>query len=312
MKKKGMNLDQLLTRLNELANHFGRLADKAPYVEAQFIIKLGKITRFTFKPLAFAPKPDRGMRFLALRAELNSLTEQGGQIGLEMFSDERFSEEKFHHYLLSPFDASRELNSPWEWWFLFLTRLPDVGTYQSCYEIWRNKTKHPLSKVGIPARVGSKGTKYPLSNVNGGAREIHAGISYYPQVCLAAIAWLKAKANRASQKFEDEKEDTGLEVCPGGIKYGKVIVDVSGKPRACIEALLDAQEHRSDWWKLRERVWGENSYTDKKTVINTISDARDKLRELARKSGKYVDGNFDPLPCVDQGKNVAWKLNFPK
>src|SRR5262249_25671954 len=73
----------------------------------------------------------------------------------------------------------------------------------------------------------------------------------------------------------------GLDTTRGGIKYGKTTVDLSGKPLACIRALLDAYDHRLDWQTLRDRVWGQDVYTAQGTIKNAMSDARDALRKLA-------------------------------
>jgi hypothetical protein len=103
-----------------------------------------------------------------------------------------------------------------------------------------------------------------------------------------------------------------LEVIPGGIRYDQVTVDLSGKALACIRELLDAHGHRLDWTKLQDRVWGQDSYTGQATIKNTIADARDALRKLARQAGKRINEDFDPLPCVGRGKELAWKLDFPE
>jgi hypothetical protein len=103
----------------------------------------------------------------------------------------------------------------------------------------------------------------------------------------------------------------GLEVLPGGIRYGEVTVELSGKPLACISEIVDAHGQRLDAERLRERVWGRESYTEISTVKNAVADARDALRKLARLAGIPIDKHFDPLPCVDRGKNLAWKLAFP-
>jgi hypothetical protein len=104
----------------------------------------------------------------------------------------------------------------------------------------------------------------------------------------------------------------GLEIIPGGIRYGEATVDLSGKPLACIGALLDAHHHRLQWQDLRNWVWGKNAYTDEGTIKNAIKDARHALRKLARRANLPIDGHFDPLPCVDIHPNLAWRLAFPR
>lgn len=127
----------------------------------------------------------------------------------------------------------------------------------------------------------------------------------------------QARLSGGTKQGEGEKQPSApygsqLEVLPGGIKYGNEIVELSGKPLACIRELVDASQNRLNWNTLRNRVWGEDAYTEKNTVKNAIKDARDALRKLARESGMRVDRGYDPLPCVDQGKDLAWKLSFPR
>ncbi len=127
--------------------------------------------------------------------------------------------------------------------------------------------------------------------------------------------WVEAEARRAVADAAPPSllaDGNRLEITPGGIKYGEAAVDLSGKPLACIRELLDAQDHRLDWRKLQDRVWGQDTYTERGTIKNTIADARDALRKLARCAGKRIGKDFNPLPCVDRGKDLAWKLNFPE
>jgi hypothetical protein len=125
-------------------------------------------------------------------------------------------------------------------------------------------------------------------------------------------ALLHAEFSLIDRHADQGRQAAGLIIAPGVIKYGDASVDLSGKPLACISAFLDAHDNRLDWRKLRERVWGEDAYTDKSTIKNTITDARDALRNLARLAGKRIDKDFDTLPCVERGKDQAWKLNFPE
>jgi hypothetical protein len=103
-----------------------------------------------------------------------------------------------------------------------------------------------------------------------------------------------------------------LDFLPGGIRCGGQTVDLSGKPLACVRALYDAHHRRLHWRTLRDRVWGTDAYTEKNAIKNAIKDARDALRRLARKMGRHLEADYDPLPHVDQGENLAWELNFPR
>ncbi len=126
--------------------------------------------------------------------------------------------------------------------------------------------------------------------------------------------WLRRpiRTHAEAAKNETPTAIPALDILPGGIKYGTATVELSGKPLACIRALDDAWQNRLDWGTLRNRVWGEDTYTERRTIMNAIKDARRALRKLARKAGRIVDENYDPLPCVDRGRNLAWKLSFPE
>lgn len=119
----------------------------------------------------------------------------------------------------------------------------------------------------------------------------------------------------ALQEFQENPNDHHLQILPGGISCkdaaGKEItVRIGGKTLDIIRALTDAYQHQLDWTKLVQRVWGPDAFTDKATIKNAVADARDVLRKLARQAGKHIDENYDPLPCVNRGKDLAWKLDF--
>lgn len=125
--------------------------------------------------------------------------------------------------------------------------------------------------------------------------------------------WEKTFAGDKRQecsKTAADKEQSALEIIPGGIKYGAATVELGGKTLACIREFCDAFQQRLDWETLRNRVW--DAYTDKGTIKNAVKDARDALRKLARQAGMQVDKDYDPLPCVNHGKDLAWKLSFPE
>jgi hypothetical protein len=128
------------------------------------------------------------------------------------------------------------------------------------------------------------------------------------------------EAHRAASKNEEfgVPKRTGerhLQILPGGIgckdAAGEdVSVQIGGKTLAIIRELIDAYQEQLDWTKLSQRIWGADAYTDKATIKNAVADARDALRKLARKADVHVTKNYDPLPCVNRGKDLAWKLDF--
>jgi hypothetical protein len=142
-------------------------------------------------------------------------------------------------------------------------------------------------------------------------RDVSIQLPELPNLC-GEVEWEAVQAAAIDKTESDDNPPLALEVIPGGIRYGRTTVDLSGKPLACIRELLDAHGHRLDWTKLRDRVWGQDSYTEAATIKNAIADARDALRKLARQAGKRINGDFDPLPCVGRGKDLAWKLDFPE
>src|SRR5713226_3669652 len=122
------------------------------------------------------------------------------------------------------------------------------------------------------------------------------------------------EAHRAAAKDEEfgvvkRTAERHLQILPGGIgckdATGEdVSVQVGGKTLAIIRELIDAYQQQLDWTKLSQRIWGTDAYTDKATIKNVVADARDALRKLARKAGKRVTKNYDPLPCVNRGKDL--------
>jgi hypothetical protein len=134
------------------------------------------------------------------------------------------------------------------------------------------------------------------------------------QQCLALIIQeceLKPLAS-ATKSPGSSNGASELEILPGGIRCDGHTVELGGKPLACLRVLYDAHHRRLDWQTLGDRVWGEDSYTDKGTVKNAIKEARAALRTLARKRDGRLEADYDPIPCVNRGVDLAWKLDFPR
>ena len=144
-----------------------------------------------------------------------------------------------------------------------------------------------------------------------------------PSAAEDLVTTLQLEANAAAKKWPGPdspgmgypEDQAALQILYGGIgckdaSGQDVSVQVGGKTLDIIKALTDAYHQQLDWTKLRDRVWGDQAYTDKATIKNAIADARDVLRKLARQAGRQVAKNYDPLPCINRGKDLAWKLTF--
>lgn len=87
-----------------------------------------------------------------------------------------------------------------------------------------------------------------------------------------------------------------------------IIAAISGKPLQVLKDLAIAPEKRRTAAELQDSIWGDDSEAFVDTVKNAVSDLREILRVVARKNKIRTK---DPIPCIDCGRNLAWKLTFP-
>jgi hypothetical protein len=166
--------EQIYARLNVLSDAFARLDERAPWVRAALIVNPGKFTWFALgRPVEDLPgaaliggmKNDRDMAFIC---ELYALTDQAGALAAKMW--------KSGFNLGNPVSVryiSYDLREPRDVWLFFLLHTPPC-LYHCCVR-------------------GPDGRKCPAFSQLGEG-EVPVLIDNYPQVCVSALAQLKANA----------------------------------------------------------------------------------------------------------------------
>jgi DNA-binding winged helix-turn-helix (wHTH) protein len=94
-----------------------------------------------------------------------------------------------------------------------------------------------------------------------------------------------------------------LEIIEGGFIYQGKDHKLSGKPLQVLREFLGAKYYRQSAADLQKAVW-KDAETGLETIKNAVSDVRKALRQAGI-------GTNDPIPCVDRGANLAWRLELP-
>ena len=160
--------DQVFARLDQLSNAFGRIADHAPWVRARFIVGPGKLGVFVLGPPCEG-NDDEGMIHGSVNpilVELYALTDQAGSLAGELWHSERY-QGKF----VSTKPIQYNLRQHRDWWLMVLLHTLPVGFY--CF-----------------AKRSDGGKRPALTQI--GESEIAVWIDNYSQVCVSALACLKA------------------------------------------------------------------------------------------------------------------------
>lgn len=93
---------------------------------------------------------------------------------------------------------------------------------------------------------------------------------------------------------------------PGGVCCGEHRLALTGKPLGVLR-MLSGRRYAADVHELRAAVWEGNDRIGDGAIRDAIGRARKALRELLADAGVHVQ---DPIPRVDHGKNLAWKLSL--
>ena len=98
-----------------------------------------------------------------------------------------------------------------------------------------------------------------------------------------------------------------LTIEPGGFRLSgtSTIFPLTGKPLEILRVAMSAKDTRFTAEMLNKLVWnGDNPSVE--TIKATVKQSRKAMRKALE-----VGTEFDPLPCVDYAKNLAWKLTLP-
>jgi hypothetical protein len=167
-------VEAIIGRLDQLSNAFCRIADRAPLVRARFSVNGGRFGFFVLGPPC-EDGSDEGMvhgsrrtEDFAIISELYALTDQAGTLFAELWQSGRY-QGKFS----SPVSIHYDLQLPREPWLMVL--LHKAPVFFHC------KTSNTAKGLNLAWTELGKG-------------EVVVWIDNYAQVCVSALAWLKANS----------------------------------------------------------------------------------------------------------------------
>lgn len=102
------------------------------------------------------------------------------------------------------------------------------------------------------------------------------------------------------------KASDALEFVPGGLVFAGVYQPLRGKPLAVLKRLAAAR-WGCTWHDLADSVWGQDAPIEPNTVACAVVKARGALRAAVAAAGSPCPA--DPIPCVDHGRQLAWRLH---
>jgi hypothetical protein len=100
---------------------------------------------------------------------------------------------------------------------------------------------------------------------------------------------------------------------PGQVGYRNTTVPLKGVARLVLMEFAKATDRRRSSKDLLDTHWGQrHSITTRRTIqpatlTSHVHRAREALRQLLQAVGVNVPKN-DPLPCIDEGTELAWEL----
>ncbi len=104
--------------------------------------------------------------------------------------------------------------------------------------------------------------------------------------------------------------EPSLVIEPGGIRCCGAKQALAGKPLQVLRCFAGSPDGAVSAEQLRDEVWDGRLVTDQ-TVRTGVGKARAAVSAVLRKAGiPKRDRPEDPIPCLDQGRNLAWRLTL--
>jgi hypothetical protein len=223
--------DQVISRIDHLSAAFARLADRTSWVRAGFTLKADKFGMFGLGP-ADENGPDPALlRSLgnkqtlesAIMTELYALTDQAGHLIFEVYQSGCFQGNGGRR-------IQHDFKRPWQTWLFFLMNCPPMLLH--CW------TKGPDGKADhvLFTQVGEE--------------EIGVWIDSYPQVCVSALACLKASLSLTSNDDRQQEQTAGSRT-PAANPYVNLLLEfqeayaIHGRDYLWLEAVTKEEIHSS-------------------------------------------------------------------
>jgi hypothetical protein len=170
-------MSDLASEISELQADFQRIADRAEWVRAAFVVKARR-----FAILGFGRPEGDGVNGPIISsgggspffAELDTLTERAGRVALHLHDSGLCQLQG-----LSSATVSYQVKAPSEFWLIVLLHSPST-----------------MGHCSVRAADGT----YRFAAAEVGKDEAAVWIDKYAQVCVSALAWLKAKLPETPQQ----------------------------------------------------------------------------------------------------------------
>jgi hypothetical protein len=101
-----------------------------------------------------------------------------------------------------------------------------------------------------------------------------------------------------------------LVVEAGGFRYKGAFHRLSGKPLKVLKGFVDAHGGAVSLQQLCDAYWNDRQVGNE-TIYSAVSNARKSVRDAMCAAGDLNrDDDFNPIPSVDRGDALAWKLDL--
>jgi hypothetical protein len=97
---------------------------------------------------------------------------------------------------------------------------------------------------------------------------------------------------------------------PGGDPAREVVEDLQGKPLEVLNVLVSSRHYRARMNTIIDAVWAGPHNAEDYLVKGAVSKIRESLKRAMRRA-RVKNPPDDPVPCVDTGRNLAWKIDLP-
>jgi hypothetical protein len=117
-------------------------------------------------------------------------------------------------------------------------------------------------------------------------------------------------ARAAEGEAAPRDPEPSLVIEHGGVRYCDAKQALAGKPLRVLTCFAASRDGTVTAQELRDEVWDGRLVTDQ-TVRTGVAKARAAVSAVMRKAGiPKRDRPENPIPCLDQGRNLAWRLTL--
>jgi hypothetical protein len=115
------------------------------------------------------------------------------------------------------------------------------------------------------------------------------------------------RTRKGRNRKKGESSNESILVKPGGFVYRRKEHRLAGKPLAILKEFVATKDRVLTAATLQNTVWND-SVIGLDNVRSHIATLRAALRKALKVEGRGA--KKDPLPCIDRGRDLAWKLDM--